>query len=375
MANKSDGTRITIVSLEDRLFIDRLRGFSILRVVLAHLGLVWIYPPYSSAFSVFLPILFFVSGSVSYQSFLRSENTQNYLVKRLLSLLLPYYVIVALVFVVFWSARLQLPQFNPSLLFRWITLNPPQSSYPYPLGQIWFLHTLAVVTIFSPLFFILIRGKKIYGLYLISFSIVFSALQMFFNIEKIMIIFGHTFYNSFVAISYYCAGAILFSYEYEIRRKIALYVALLCFPLASSLPTLLKFSVDFRDHSFAMDLYYTSGSFLVISIILVFQRSIDRFCIKMKLVDILLKFASKHSYSIFMIHSYVVVFAEKYLGLISVRNNPLMALSKVVFVLLFSCIMAVPVTYLCNIFLEWFLLLAKKIIKNNSTQILKRSLI
>jgi len=84
-----NSTKIEISS-SDQHYINIMRGISILRVVLVHLGLSWFYPPYSQYVSIFLPVLFFVSGAVSYYSFLRSKAVVVYLIKRLSLILVPF---------------------------------------------------------------------------------------------------------------------------------------------------------------------------------------------------------------------------------------------------------------------------------------------
>ncbi len=92
------------IGREQRDFIDCLRGLSILRVVLGHLGLFWLLRPYSEFLHALLPLLFFVSGAVSFGSFLRSDNSGRFLLRRLVLIISPYYALlaVALPLGLFW---------------------------------------------------------------------------------------------------------------------------------------------------------------------------------------------------------------------------------------------------------------------------------
>ena len=50
-------------SREDSQFLAYLRSLSILVIVFGHIGLFWVYKPYSEFLHVFIPIFFFISGA------------------------------------------------------------------------------------------------------------------------------------------------------------------------------------------------------------------------------------------------------------------------------------------------------------------------
>lgn len=81
---------------DDRDYLDLVRGISITRVVLVHLGLSWFFSPYSDFIHAFMPLLFFVSGAVSYNSYLRSNSLSVYLFKRLSSIYIPYILVISI---------------------------------------------------------------------------------------------------------------------------------------------------------------------------------------------------------------------------------------------------------------------------------------
>lgn len=149
------------ISPTDALFLDRARGLSILRVVLVHLGLSWFFPPYSQFVHMFLPLLFFVSGAVSFYSFKRAPGVGNYSLRRLLSIVMPYYVIIAGAFLYVWLTELRLPQFHGSELLDWLFINPDVADMPFPMGQVWFIHAMAIMIILALPVFLASRNSPL----------------------------------------------------------------------------------------------------------------------------------------------------------------------------------------------------------------------
>ena len=85
------------ISPQNQHYINVMRGISIIRVVLAHLGLSWFFSPYSQYIGILFPVLFFVSGAVSFYSFSRASGIIEYLIKRLVLVLTPFYLFSAVI--------------------------------------------------------------------------------------------------------------------------------------------------------------------------------------------------------------------------------------------------------------------------------------
>ena len=241
-----------------------LRGISIFRVVLAHLGLTWFYPPYSTYIGVFLPVLFFVSGAVSYLSYCRYGSIVTYYVKRISSVAVPYYLIVLVVFFYIFvlnEFNYQVGVFN--LIFNWLTFNPMavQSTMPFPLGQVWFIHSLIIMAIFSPAIFFMINNKKSALFFFVILIFVISVVQCFYNFSSLLYIAGHNFYQPLSNSLFFIFGSFYIKYREYLTRK-SLLVSTLFFILISYLFfRITGISVDIRDHSYSPDFYYISCSF------------------------------------------------------------------------------------------------------------------
>lgn len=334
-----------LIDNEDRIFLDRLRGISIVRVVLAHLGLTWFFLPYSSVFSVFLPVLFFVSGAVSYGSFLRSGSHVNYFKKRLNTLIMPYYFLVIISFLFLWSVNRNIPPVDFNQIFYWITIKPQSSSMPYPLGQVWFIHALAVIILISPFVFKLINKNINYFYIVFGLSIILSIFQLFFDAHKFFIFYGHTFYNSLVCLSFFLFGSYLFSFSKNKRIKISSIMFII---FLSIIIIFIVFNIvdpDFRKHSFAIDFYYLSGAFAAIVFLVLIGDIINKICNRIKVLDLFLLFSSKHAYSIFLLHSLSIFLTEKYFGLMNVARDPLSAITKILLVFIITYLLALPLTW------------------------------
>ncbi len=80
------------ISSADSHYLNRLRGFSIMRVVFGHLGLAWFFQPFSSYIGIFLSILFLCSGYLSISFYIKRQSWFSYLARRLTGILVPFYI-------------------------------------------------------------------------------------------------------------------------------------------------------------------------------------------------------------------------------------------------------------------------------------------
>ena len=150
----------------DSAYLNLLRGASVIRVMLVHLGLSWFYPPWSYYIGIFLPILFFVSGAVSFQNYL-NKPFGVFLFKRIIGLWIPFFLLTIPVVLIFSSRNLSVDTVS---LTRWLLLWPPQSLFPFPIGQIWFINVLLLMVVISALIFPIISNQlTAHGSYTSSF--------------------------------------------------------------------------------------------------------------------------------------------------------------------------------------------------------------
>jgi peptidoglycan/LPS O-acetylase OafA/YrhL len=84
------------ISPTDSRFLAYLRGLAILVIVFGHCGGGWVFKPYSGFLNVFVPVFFSLSGAVCYHSYRRSHSVGDYITKRVVGLLTPYYLLCLL---------------------------------------------------------------------------------------------------------------------------------------------------------------------------------------------------------------------------------------------------------------------------------------
>lgn len=174
------------LSNEDRLHVDYLRGLSIIRVMLVHLGLSWFYPPYSYYIGIFFPLLFFISGVVSYGSFKRSSNAAEFFAKRIISILIPFYLFfIIILFLSYLEGENLFSSYKD--VISWIFLRPDQSKVFFPIGQIWFIHVLFWITILSIPIYCLSRTNNKIIIFTIALSLFAIALDLIWPISDFVI--------------------------------------------------------------------------------------------------------------------------------------------------------------------------------------------
>lgn len=331
---------------KDSLYISRLRGASILRVVLGHLGLSWIFLPYSSYLGAFLPILFFCSGYIFLYLFRKSESTPAFLVIRLISILIPFYLVYGLAFLVYllWtgdSGNLTWEHF-----FRIILVAPNYEEMPYPLGQIWYLRVLIFCTLICPIFFLL-SSKNLAWLFApVVGSIALACVQTYAPIHRPFELIGHNFYQSFVYGSYFFVGSVAYAFGWRTRKKSLYTTFLVSLSLAATALIVTRGSVTLSDHAYAPDIYFYLVGVAGIAIVLALAEYIELAFDVVPFLGALMDFCGKHSYGIYLNHSFFIVFIEYTLGWKGVGNDPLLAIGKVALVLALSFLCAIPVTFL-----------------------------
>jgi peptidoglycan/LPS O-acetylase OafA/YrhL len=340
------------IAADDTKFLDRVRGFSILRVVLVHLGLSWFFPPYSQFIHVFLPLLFFVSGAVSFFSFKRAPSILNYTLRRTFSIVMPYYVIVVAAFIFLWVRDLSLPNFNFISLLNWVTIDPASSEMPFPMGQIWFIHAMAIIIFISLPVFLVSRKTSLPLLLVALTSVMLSIFHQIYDIDNFFSIFGHNFYQAFSNIGFFLLGAFYYSAKQIFSTEIILSIIILLLVSMIFQVAMLNVDLNMANHTYAPDFYYLSGSFLVIFVVLLCKPLIEKFLKKINILDWFFLFLGRHAYSVFMLHSLVLFLVEKYLGLVNVATNLPAALLKIFLVVILSCFIAVPVTKFSKLILK-----------------------
>lgn len=333
------------LSKEDSLYIDRTRGWSIFRVVIGHLGLGWLYLPYTGFVTAFLPLLFFVSGAVTFYIYNKKGTKLAYTVKRVVSLLFPYYLIILSLFTIRWVYLGYVPSINFADIFAWLVISPTRDIMPFNLGQVWFLHTMILIILISIPFFSLAKRNINLLLIPIVISIILSFIQLYVPIDKYLISSYFNFYKPLTNIGFFCFGALFFYRKNWFTTKNI--CQLLVVSVATAIISNLYFSLEIRPalSAYSPNIYYVSVCYSAIFIFLLLKVPFTYVCDKFGALDWLLLFLSKNAYAVFILHSVFIHISEEFFGLVGVFGSPGLAATKILFVFVGSCVAAVPVTY------------------------------
>lgn len=334
----------------DKQYINYLRGALILRVVLMHLGLAWFYLPYSSYFALFFPALFGVSGIVSYYSYRRAGDVTHYLIKRITRIVVTFYIISGGAYVIAFLIDPQL--MNLSEFINWLLINPETEDQPYPMGQIWFLRALILLTVIVLPFFYL-SLKNIHFLLVPVFISLFLSLAQQFHAAGsfFMIEIGDlneiNTYHPLVNMGYFCFCA--WASYVGILKRATWMLALMVLGLVAAwvLVQYQNFSLNLGDHSYYQDFFYLSLGYAGIGLLFGLRTPITYVLAKIPALGQALLFFSTHAFSIFMIHSLYIYLAETVFALKDLQNASAILL-KIAFVLVASVVSAVPLSYICK---------------------------
>lgn len=330
------------LSQDDSDFLRYLRGLAIIGIVVAHLG-GWVLPPYSSFVHVVVPVFFFLSGSVSYYSFRRSPTTASYLKKRLVGLLIPYYLACFLSILVFRLTHASFPEITRNTVLTWLTIRPTEHLSGFPLGQVWFLHTLLILVLVSPFYFILYMRNPAILAVLVAISLVLAGMQTFQDFHAALVFCGHNLYKPAILSVFFVAGFAYFGEERLKNPWLLSAVAIASLVLAVSTVLIGDLRVDFSYHTYSPDLYYLAGSTAAIALLLATQKMLLNICRRFRFVGSSLRFTDRYTFGIFLLHSLAIWGVERYLDLAHPQGSlVLFAIMKFTLVMLLSCALAVP---------------------------------
>lgn len=333
------------MNAQDSIYINRLRGASILRVVLGHLGLGWILLPYSSYIGVFLSILFFCSGYVFIYLFNRSKSVGEYIYRRMLGVVLPFYLVYLFSLVIFILMGSSSFKWDWYKLFQILIIAPDIKDMPYPLGQIWYLRVLVFCTLVSPIFFLMAK-KSIFTLLLpVLIAVIFASIQLQLKFHRTFFYFGHNLFQEILYGAYFFIGAFVYNCAWRKHKIFMFSTMLVCIATSMIVFHGYQMNSNLAHHAYAPNLFYFSLGVAGIMFTLAFVDQIEWLFRKMYLLAKLMDFCGKHSYGIYLNHSFFIVFYEDFFGLKGVYHDPLLALTKVMLVVFSSFIFAMPITY------------------------------
>jgi peptidoglycan/LPS O-acetylase OafA/YrhL len=337
------------ISSSDQHYINIMRGISILRVVLVHLGLSWFYPPYSQYVGIFLPVLFFVSGAVSYYSFLRSKTVIVYLVKRLTLILVPFYVFavfVLLITAIFY--RELLPDFNGIL--RWILIWPRFGEVFFPINQVWYINALVLMILFSWPIFALSRERG-WPIWLVITGCFFlSLLNAFHPIYENFISsyalsgtgYGYQLWQILILLGIFLYGAVHYRYFASHSRRFFALGATVFLLLAISTFFYFEFPFEMSSHREKRSIYFLFLSMFGIYLFLALQNPVQNLLKAIPYAERLILHFNKYAYSIFLLHTLVLFLVEKRFGLDNLSDQLGLALLRMFLVVVVTAILAKP---------------------------------
>lgn len=334
------------LSEEDSAFLAYLRGLSIIVIVFGHVGGFWVWKPYSETLHVFVPVFFFISGATGFYSYIRSSSVSAYYIKRLSRLLIPYYLLCVLSFTVYLVTQRHLPEFDWGNIMLWLQVRPIDEIMPFPMDHVWFLHTLLVIVILSPIY-LYIGRRNIYLLIVVMIGLVFvSGVQIIHDIDGYVYLMGNNLYKPIVHSSFFIFG-IVYSAIPNFRDQTGLLVFLLLSSVVMTIGTTYVFglNVDYEYHTFAPDLYYVAGSFSAI-ILLVFTKRILLWAARgITPADKAILFFNRHAFSVYLLHSFSIYVAETVWGLADPQVKDLRyGAVKFLVVIVITCILSLPYT-------------------------------
>ncbi|MDT0582635.1 acyltransferase family protein [Brumicola blandensis] len=299
----------SIISAEDSQKISYLRAFAIIAIVFGHIGGFWFYVPFSSYLYIVVPLFFFLSGAVSRISFNRTFSLKEYYGKRVVNLLIPYYLLCFICLIVYLSQNGTFPDFNLTKLNYWLQIRPIMDIRPFPVGQVWFLNALLLISIISPLYFVLLTRKPIIVLVLVVIFIGFSLYQQIYPDSLQIRLFGNDLYKPMIQSIFYIFGAYCFALPGNTRNRIMALTVLVCVSL-SLLNVWAGVSIDLTDHNFPPTFYYVMISLMAVCLCYLLIPYIINLVKKLPLIDAFLKFCDKHTFSIFILHTLSIYLVE-----------------------------------------------------------------
>lgn len=344
MINRTISGSLTLSSV-DSAFTGYLRSLSILVIVFGHVGGFWFFRPYSEFLHVFVAIFFFLSGAVNYYSYNRTKKIFVYYAKKLISLLVPYYLLCLLSLFVFIVANNRIPHFDLHHLIMWLQIRPSPDIHPFPIGQVWFIHTLFFITLLSPVWFYLNEKKPRLLVLIIIGLFIFSSFKFIYPVNDYFFFFGNNIYLPLIHSMFYVSGIILFSSE-KSPSKISLITVLSSMVFISIMLILyLDINPDYEYHIEAPDMYYCAGCFAAISLFLLIKKEIVEFIDQNAGIIRLAGFLNKHAFSFYLMHTFAIFLVEiSFFSHFNFKKNVAYGILKLCMVFATTTLLVIPFT-------------------------------
>ena len=331
---------------DDSLFLTYLRGIAILVIVFMHVGGAWIFRPYTEFLHVFVPVFFFLSGAVSYYSYQRAKGSSEYLQKRVVGLLVPYYLLCILWLIVFCAVNRHLPQLSWQDVLAWITVRPTHhaAELSWGLGHVWFLHALLIILLVSPIYFWLYRKNPWLLVALLALPMTLAAVQTVCDIHTHFCLARHNFFQPTIHSVFFILGFLYFSSDALRRTPLLIGTMAASLLLSIVLVVGLNLNPDYHDtHTYSPDLYYVAGSLAAIAGLLALQGAILGVCKRVTPLARMLTFMHRYTFPIYLLHNFWIFFLEEVFGMVHPKSHVILyGIVKFSVVLVMTCIVAIP---------------------------------
>lgn len=312
-------------------------------VVFGHVGGFWAFRPYTEFLHVVVPVFFFLSGAVCYFSFLRSKSTVDYMAKRLLGLLVPYYLLCVLCLSVYAVMDGEPAAVTPRIVLDWLTIQPTTSLMGFPIGQVWFLHTLSIILIASPIYFTCYRSMPWLLVAIAVAALLLASLQLRNDVHSLFTVGGHDLFKPIVHSLFFITGFVWIN-SIRFRSKpllvtLGLTSGVLCAGLAASGLV----DVDLATHTYSPDLYYVAASFAALCGVLLLQNQLLALSARVGLITQSLDFLHRHTLAIYLLHTFSIYLVEQWFHLTGPQQHPVTyGIVKFALVMGLTCVMAIP---------------------------------
>lgn len=336
----------------DRHYLNLLRGAAMVVVMLMHLGLSWFYLPYSQYTGVVVPLFFFVSGAAAFNSLRASPDRPYYFLNRYLSLIIPF-----LIFGLPFFALLFFSDKSWSLYegVKWLIAWPSRGVFPFDMRQLWFICALILMFIVSyPILKLAVKKLNVLiAAFGVSLIYVVAAEQwnwvsIYYDIDLLdKLDLPMQVHQVFALFNFYLFGALIYQLP-SIKVKTWFLVLIPVISVA------IYFHFEIRSFSnlkvlfFERGIYFTLISYVFILAILLGKRAILALVVKFSWLEKLLLNASKHSYSLFLVHTPMIFIFERHLGLNELSGQVQLALIKMAGVVALSFLVAPYLTFFTN---------------------------
>ncbi|MDO8689918.1 MAG: acyltransferase [Dehalococcoidia bacterium] len=281
-------------------FLDYLRGFAMVWVVLVHVFYHKDFFPYATLKSFILfemPLIFFISGASLLQSHRRDPSWRRFIPRRLERLLVPYALLGLFSIALFYGAAIAQGQpVDSGQLLSWLVLFPVDTAVPYIGWYMWFMRVMLVVSILHLPLVRAFEHKRlswIVPMLLIGLLVLFSV----YGRDPLGLPQLTVFYSIFLYWGYAYGGGGVWRNRYVQMAGILGGAALLLAMLLAGI-----FPVDMQANKFPPNLAYGVFGFAWLMVFLLGRNKIGGLMERFHPARRFLLFFGEHSYAVYLWH-------------------------------------------------------------------------